>query len=148
VFLIPSNREMRVIRRVLLVATVAAVLAYGGFLYEFWRGLGDADGEIAQKREWSVLQGLAVEYQMKPKDSNLLLVRNALQTEYVAVGLPLRDQATGYAWLLANPSSNPRVKLMPGNVKFKLSRRDLERLRTETALDGAVAAFLEERVSD
>ena len=133
--------------RVILVC-VGLVLSIAGLfsLRNIWP-LGvyskDDSGELAQKREWSVLQGLEYEYRYKVNNS-IVVIRQAKGTEYDALGLPLADRNIGYAWILANPSSDPRVKLMPTDARVRLSQNDLKRIRNGLNIDRAVLSFLEQ----
>lgn len=133
--------------RVILVCVGLGLSIAGLFaLYNIWpSGMysNDDSGELAQKREWSLLQVLEYEYRYKVNDS-IVVIRQAEGTEYDALGLPLADRKIGYAWILANPSSNPRVKLMPTDAQVKLSQNDLKRIRNDVKIDRAVLSFLEQ----
>lgn len=126
-------------RRALLIA-ISALAVLGAAVWGVT--LMFRDGELAQAGEWWVLQSLEFKYRGEANIRGVIVQHHPLETDYDALGFPLAESELGYAWLLANPSSKPKIKLMPSKAKFRLSRADLERVQHEVKMDSEVAAFL------
>jgi hypothetical protein len=101
------------------------------------------DGELAEKSEWSVLQGLEDQHREKPHAAPALVVRNALNSEYTGIGFPARDSDRGYIWVLANPITKPCVKQLPFDRDFVITADTLAWVKSQTALDPRVKTYLE-----
>jgi hypothetical protein len=101
------------------------------------------DGELAEKSEWAVLQGLEDQHRETPHRAPALVVRNALDSKYTGVGFPARDRDRGYIWVLANPTTKPCVKQLPFDRDFSVSADTLAWVKSQTTLDPHVTKYLE-----
>jgi hypothetical protein len=100
-------------------------------------------GELAQKSEWSVLQGMEAKHRHSAQSEPLLVVPHAFNSEYTAIGFPARGRDKGYVWLLANPMTKPCVKQMPHDLDFVVSTAVVDQLKRRTPIDPRVEAYLE-----
>lgn len=136
--------------KILLVLALAgsAAIFMGSIAHKATMFSENADGELAQKNEWSVLQ--VVEYENRDKENagGPRLIANAAGSTFVVLGLPLVNQNKGYAWLLLNPSSKPTIKLLPSDAQFSLSKKDFELLKAKTQLEHDLSNFLEQRIKN
>jgi hypothetical protein len=123
-----------VVAGVILVPTLVAPVAFDM--------LFPADAGTAQLSEWRVLRDAEASHRDAAHDAPALIVQGALESGYTAVGFPARGRDKGYVWVIANPSTDPRVKQLPADQDFEVSRATLDWLRMQTALDPRVAAYL------
>lgn len=101
------------------------------------------EGELAEKSEWSVLQGMESAHRQAAQSAPALVVKHALNSEFTAIGFPARGRDKGYVWLLANPTTKPCVKQMPHDLDFDVTADVLGWLKGQTNIDPRVAAYLE-----
>jgi hypothetical protein len=101
------------------------------------------EGELADKSEWSVLQGVEAAHRNAVHASPALVVRHALNSDYTAIGFPARDRNTGYVWVLANPTTKPCVKQLPHDEDFVVTAGVVGWLKSRTAIHPRVREYLE-----
>jgi hypothetical protein len=101
------------------------------------------NGELAQKTEWSVLQGVEAQHRDTAQSTPALVVRHALNSEFTAIGFPARGRDKGYVWLLANPTTKPCIKQMPHDLDFNVTADVVGWLKGQTSIDPRVTAYLE-----
>lgn len=123
-----------IVAGIILVPVLVAPVAFDA--------LFPPDAETAQLKEWSVLRNVEESHRDSPQLKAALIVRRALDSGYTAIGFPARGRARGYVWVLANPSTDPRVKQIPQDLDFVVSQTTLAWIQTQTALDPRVTAYL------
>jgi len=101
-----------------------------------------ADSEIAQKHEWSVLQTLELKYRDQQNEKGVLVIPDVDGAHLTAIGLPRTDRPAGYVFLLANPTTTPRVKVLPQAVEYRLSAADIGQIGQQTSVDSEVMTYL------
>jgi hypothetical protein len=129
----------------LAFGSVAGMIVLGVFAIPFtiWRY---PDGELAQKEQWSLLQSLEMKHREDANASGVRILPRALKSSYTAIGLPRADQPQGYVWVIANPTGQPKVKVLGAQAPFRLSIYEFDSIRNRTIVDADVAKFLVENV--
>jgi hypothetical protein len=123
---------MRVVALVLLATALCAV----------GTSVAAADSEIAQKHEWSVLQTLEMKYRNRQNETGILVMPDVDGTHLTAIGLPRKNRPVGYVFLLANPTTTPRVKVLPKAAEYSLSSAEFRQIGQQTTVDSEVMTYL------
>jgi hypothetical protein len=127
-----------VVAGVIMVPMVIAPLAFDVLFPE--------DANVAQLSEWQVLRDVEAAHHDAQHEAPVLIVRGVLESGYTAIGFPARKRERGYVWVLANPTTAPHVKQMPSDHDFAVSHETIAWVKTQTALDPRVAAYLKSPV--
>jgi|UniRef100_UPI00104ED0EF hypothetical protein len=99
-------------------------------------------GELATKREYSVLQGVEAQERSRLHASTPLIRKNALNSEYDAIGLPSKGRDHGYVWIIANSDTLPEVKLLPEDASFSVTASQLTEISKRVVLSKEVQDYL------
>ena len=102
--------------------------------------------ELDSKVEYSVLQGLEIDYRLRENSLPYVISKDAMGSGFDVIGLPRKGGNQGYVWLIANPGSEPVIKQMPSDADFLIDRDVLVVLDDAVRLDSAVRAYLSTRI--
>jgi hypothetical protein len=78
-------------------------------------------GEMATKSEYSILQGVESQERNRVHAGAPLVRKDALGSEYDAVGLPSKESDHGYVWIIAKSDTLPDVKVLPEDALFTVT---------------------------
>ncbi len=126
---------------VLIILTIIGTL----FVYRY-KLLTTVSAGLMQEHEMSVVQALEWQYRNK-SNATMPLIQHVDRSDSIAVGLPIKGQNQGYVWVLANPTTEPKLKIFPEHVDFRLTESQLEFIVVTTPLDASVRSFLEQHVA-
>jgi len=104
-------------------------------------------GELATKREYSVLEGLESQERHQLHAGLALVRKRALNTEYDAVGLPLKESDQGYVWIIAKSNTLPDIKVLPADVPFAITVSQVADIAKQVALSKEVQGYLNARAT-
>jgi hypothetical protein len=131
-------------RSVLVAFAVLIGLIVGGGYVAWQRFAASLEGgELAQAREWSVLQGVELSHRGQRRDSRVLIVQNALGSDFDVIGIPRAHVEDGYLWTIANPSSKPLVKSLPQAADGVVSPEDLQIIKALPFVQDEVLRYVE-----
>jgi hypothetical protein len=101
------------------------------------------EGELAEKKEWSVLQGTEVKYRNSSDSQSTILLFNPLDSPYVVLGVPTHDSHFPRVWIILNetiPTSS--IYILPQNMKYYISCSEVANLALRTTVHPRVLETL------
>lgn len=99
-------------------------------------------GEMATKREYSVLEGVESQERSRVHAGAPLVRKHALGSEYDAVGLPSKGSDHGYVWIIANSDTLPDVKVLPEDALFTVTPSQVADVAKQVVLSQEVQDYL------
>lgn len=99
-------------------------------------------GELATKREYSVLQGVEAQERGRLHAGTPLVRKHALDSEYDAIGLPSRGSDYGYVWIIAKSDTLPGVKVLPEDASFDITASQVTDISRQVVLSKEVQDYL------
>ncbi|MCP1107727.1 hypothetical protein M6G53_20360 [Serratia nevei] len=109
--------------------------------------IGMKSGAI-NKHECSIVQAVEYNYREVENSAPYILLPKALQTEKTVVGFPLKGKNKGYAVILADAIGDPKVKILPNDVPFLVTKNALSEIREKTRLSDEVDKYLAAQIDD
>ena len=98
--------------------------------------------EAINKHEYSIVQAVEYNYRDVENSAPYILLPGALQTERTVVGFPIKGQNRGYVMILADAIGKPKVKILPDDVPFLVTKHALSEIREKTKLSDEVDKYL------
>lgn len=98
------------------------------------------DPELANKPEWSALQAVDAEYDKGFAD-RLRIIKSFGRNKVDIIGIKSTGDGSP-VWILANPRIVPRVKIMPADLKFRISEAEFQKLVAEVELNEETKTLL------
>lgn len=127
--------------RCFLVAAALAFLCFVLVLLHLWRSALDPHGELFNKHEWSLVQGLESEWRDRTA-AVVAAIPNARQSpDYDAIVLPRQD-GQGSVVLLSNAVGVPRIKGFLDGPLRHICPGDYERIKASVRLNKDVDFLL------
>ena len=103
------------------------------------------DPELANKPEWSVLQGVEATYRNDVSLQRITVVKNFGLSSLDVIGIrSTKGEPT--VWVLASPRIAPLVKQMPQNIKIRLTDVEFATIKSSVELNEETEAFLSDAV--
>jgi len=99
-------------------------------------------GELATKREYSVLEGVESQERGRVHAGTPLVRKHALGSEYDAVGLPSKGRDHGYVWIIAKSDTLPDVKVLPEDTPFAVTPSQVADVAKQVVLSKEVQDYL------
>jgi hypothetical protein len=99
-------------------------------------------GELATKREYSVLEGVESQERSRVHAGAPLVRKHALDSEYDAIGLPLKGSNRGYVWIIAKSDTLPDVKVLPEDAPFTVTPSQVADVAKQVVLSKEVQDYL------
>lgn len=99
-------------------------------------------GELATKREYSVLQGIEAQERSRLHAGVPLVRKHALDSEYDAIGLPSKGSDHGYVWIIAKSDTLPDVKVLPEGSSFTITASQVADIAKQVTLSEEVQKYL------
>ena len=128
--------------RCVLVASGLAVLATVLAAAYLWRGYSHPAGELFNKNEWSVVQGLQLRSkEMEFRDEIRISPNVSNSGKYDAIGLPRLD-GQGWVWVISNAAGIPQIKLVSHEIPRTICQDEFERIEASVRLNADVTSLL------
>ncbi len=86
------------------------------------------DGELAEAKAWSTLQGVEVAHREERNSESFLIVRNALDSGFDVVGLHTESKTYPFVWIILSDGTE-KVKALPRDVEFKVNCSSLQGIK-------------------
>lgn len=128
------------------------IIAFGAAIFLFvifeWIYFADwQDNELANKPEWSSLQIAEAKYRDDKTEGVMFIFADNKDQKFDLIGI--KNSASGSrSWLIANPQRSPLVKILPLDVKIRISKEQLEKIITSVKLNQETQIFLKNSVQE
>jgi hypothetical protein len=104
------------------------------------------DSELANYREWSILQA-AESSGDRTEDRQLILLPNFKDSGYGVFGVPV-ESSEKTVWLLGNSKHSPKIKMLPVQQRLRLTSDEIRRIEEGIRLNDDMKTFLKAIMND
>lgn len=111
--------------------------------WAYWSFLS-RDTELANKREWSILQAVSSDKSEAQQDRPIIILKNAYNSGYDVIGIHVA--AGKRVWLLMNAMHAPRIKMMPEETGLRLTPAQFHEIESSVRMDQDMATYLKNAV--